>query len=106
MHNSLVLEYSKHSSESLRELREPQRLLLSRQSSPGDTTEKRVDGHYIDSELRGKSCLLTESGQARMRTVPAQPQYSVEAATNHPNKRESNEGSALSSRTAKTSLPL
>jgi hypothetical protein len=106
MHNSLVLEYSKHSSESWRQLREPHRLLLSRQSSPGDTTEKRVDGHYSDSALRGKSCLLTENGQARMRTVPAQPQYSLEPATNHPNKREFNEGSALSSRAAKTSLPL
>jgi hypothetical protein len=41
-----------------------------------------------------------------MRTVQAQPQYSLEVATNHPNKRESNEGSALSSRAAKTSLPL
>lgn len=79
MHNSLVLEYSKHSSESWRQLREPHRLLLSRQSSPGDTTEKRVDGHYSDSALRGKSCLLTENGQARMRTVQAQPQYSLEA---------------------------
>jgi hypothetical protein len=90
----------------LRQLREPHRLLLSRQSSPGDTPEKRVDGHYSDSALRGKSCLLTENGQARMRTVPAQPQYSLEAATNHLNKRESNEGSVLSSRAAKTSLPL